>query len=113
MVKSKRYRKGKLEKGSIPALISLVLSILAFSLWAIYIPFTFHKVGSLVCLAIILPLCLILIILGIVSGAVALKLGAGKRKFTAIIGLIFSISQVILWIGWIIFTNLWNIGSLE
>ncbi len=113
VVKAKKPRKEKKGKGSVFGLLGLIISILAFFLWAIYIPFTFSKVLSLLCLAVILPLSLILIVMGIIFSSLSLKLGAGKRKLSAIIGLVFSIMQVLLWIGWIVFTTFWNIGALE
>ncbi|MGA1872281.1 MAG: hypothetical protein ACMUHY_01290 [Thermoplasmatota archaeon] len=109
---SKKKGKRK-ERGGIPALIALIISVVAFVLWAIYIPFTFHEVASLVCLAIVLPLCLILIIIGIILSIVSLYLGPGQRKATAIIALILSIAQVVIWVGWIIFGIMWNTGVLD
>jgi hypothetical protein len=113
VVKAKKPRKAKKEKGSIFGLLGLILSFIAFFLWALYIPFTFSKILSLLCLAVLLPLSLILIVMGIIFSSLSLRLGAGKRKLSAIIGLVFSIMQVLLWIGWIVFTTFWNIGALE
>lgn len=88
-------------------MIAMVASVFSFILWAIYVPFTFLDIASLICLVLILPLCLFLIIFGLVLSLIALKLGAGKRKATAVTALIFCILQVLLWVGWIIFGMLW------
>jgi hypothetical protein len=106
-----RKRKKKGDKGSVSGLIGLVASFLAFVIWALYIAPTFSPYWSLICLAFLLPIAMILIIMGIVFSSIALKLGAGKRKLSAIIGLVFSIVQVLLWIGWIIFTISYNINE--
>ena len=113
VVKARQPRKEKKGKGSLFGLLGLIISFLAFFLWALYIPFTFNKILSLLCLAVLLPLSLILIVMGIIFSSLSLKLGAGKRKMSAMIGLVFSILQVMLWIGWIVFTTFWNIGALE
>ena len=115
MVKTKRARSKKIkkDKGSIPAMIALVVSVVALVFWAIYIPFTFHEIWSLLCLVIVLPICLFLIIVGLILSMISLNIGAGKRKASAIIALILCIFQVILWIGWIIFGTLWNMNYFE
>lgn len=105
-VRSKKGNKG-LEGGSIPAVIALIVSVISFVLWAIYIPFTFLDIFSIVCLFIILPICLVLIIFGLVMSIIALNIGAGNRKSTAVIAMIFCILQVVLWVGWIIFGMMW------
>ncbi|MGA1792823.1 MAG: hypothetical protein ACMUHM_02630 [Thermoplasmatota archaeon] len=104
----KKPRKKRREIGGIPALVALIVSMIALVLWAIYIPFTFHKVASLLCLAFVLPVCLILIILGIILSVVSLYIGPGKRRMTAVLALVLSIAQVIIWVGWIIFGLTWN-----
>ena len=115
MPKTKRSKPKKVrkERGSIPAMIALIVSVVSFVLWAIYIPFTFHEVASIVCLSILLPLCLFLIILGLVLSMIALNIGAGKRKASAWMALILCILQVLLWVGWIIFGTLWNMNYFE
>jgi hypothetical protein len=110
MAKGKDIKK-KGEKGSVFGLVGLILSFLAFVTWALYIAPTFDPYWSLICLAILLPIATILIILGIMFSSIALRLGAGRRKLSAIIGLVFSIVQVLLWIGWIIFTISYNINE--
>lgn len=100
--------KRRRELGGIPALLALIASMIALVFWAIYIPFTFHDITSLVCLAITLPISLVLIIMGIILSVVSLYLGPGKRKATAILALILSITLVVVWVGWIIFGLTWN-----
>ncbi|MGA1820481.1 MAG: hypothetical protein ACMUHU_05675 [Thermoplasmatota archaeon] len=106
--KEKQARKKSLELGGIPALVALIVSMVALVLWAIYIPFTFHKVSSIVCLAFVLPLSMVLIILGIILSVVSLYIGPGKRKMTAVLALVLSMIMVVVWVGWIIFSLAWN-----
>jgi hypothetical protein len=111
--KSSKPKKKRKERGSIPAMIALILAVVSFVLWAIYIPFTFHEIASVVCLAMVLPICLILIIAGLVLSMIALNLGAGKRKTSAWLALLLCILQVIIWVGWIIFGTLWNMNYFD
>jgi len=101
-------KKKRREMGGIPALLALISSMIALVTWAIYIPFTFHEITSVLCLAIALPLSMVLIILGIILSVVSLYIGPGKRKATALFALILSITLVVIWVGWIIFGLTWN-----
>ncbi|MBN1391128.1 MAG: hypothetical protein JXA22_10855 [Candidatus Thermoplasmatota archaeon] len=101
------------QRGSVPALIALYISVISFILWAIYVPFTFHEIVSLACLVAVLPVCFVLIVISFILSLVSLRLGAGKRRDKAIIALVLSIVQVLIWIGWVIFGTMWNTGMLE
>ena len=116
MVKTEKMKqkKPRFEAGSVPAIIALIISVISFILWAIYVPFTFlNEIVSYICLALVLPVSVFLIICGLTLSLIALNIGAGKRKSSAIIALIFCVLQVILWVGWIIFMALWNTNFFD
>jgi hypothetical protein len=115
MVKTKRagHRKRGIEGGGFLAVIALILSVISFVLWAIYIPFTFLDIASIICLAMVLPVCVFLIIMGLVLSIIALNIGPGKRRGTAVIAMIFCILQVFLWVGWIILAMMWSTSYFD